>query len=66
MRVKEIENESERERKRERVTVKTKAMYLAVIGLGYRFFVLDRLPLAQSLSRMLSRKRYTISYLAAR
>jgi hypothetical protein len=45
-------------------TVKTKAMYLSVIGLGYHFFVLDRLPLAQSLSRMLTRKRFKITRLA--
>ncbi len=46
------------------ITVKTKAMYLSVIGLGYSSFVLDRLPLAQSLSRMLSRKRFKITRLA--
>jgi hypothetical protein len=43
-------------------TVKTNAIYLAVIGLGYRFFVLDCLPLAQSLSRTLSRKQFEISH----
>ncbi len=45
-------------------TVKTKAMYLSVIGLGYHFFVLDRLTLAQSISRMLSRKRFKNAFFA--